>query len=169
MDLRNPQGHYLLKPLFYEQSTPEMRKSFTPLYTFKEHDHVGQEGNVYKSIYQIYMGCQDEYEAAIKIVGSLYHWDKLCDCTWFMNGFHTYMGLKDWREHKRRERESLALTQLIAQAEEGNVTAIRYLHTNELSKKTKKRGPKGNATRDTHEEELKDNIAIFTSRKRGND
>ena len=172
MDLRAPTGQYLLKPLFWETSTIASRKKFTPLYTLKEHDHEDSEGNVYKSAYQIYMNCVDEDEAAIKLLGSRYHWDKLKGCKWFLEGIHvdnakTTMGLEDWRKHKQSEIESDTLSKLWSQASDGNLQAIKYLHQHFAKPANKKRGPKQHATKNVAEDELADNIKMFASRNRG--
>lgn len=172
MDLRAPTGQYLLKPLFWETSTPTSRKKFTPLYTMKEHDHVDAEGTEYKSAYQIYMECVDEDEAAIKLLGSRYHWDKLKNCKWFQDGImvdgaKTTMGLEDWRKHKQADIESNTLGKLWAQAGDGNLQAIKYLHQHYAKKPTAKRGPKHHPTKNAAEDELADNIAMFANRDRG--
>lgn len=172
MDLRAPTGQYLLKPLFWETSTVKARKTFTPLYTLKEYDHTDSEGNTYKSAYQVYMSSQDEHEAAIRLVGSLYHWDKLCACKWFMdgvelNGHKTTMGLKDWRKHKEMKRESETLSKLLAEAEDGNFQAQKYLHQQYVKQAPKaKRGPKEHTTKNHAEDELADNISQFINRER---
>ena len=66
-----------------------------PLYTMRDRDHKG-----YISAYQIYMHSTDETEAALKLVGSLKHWRKLCDLDWFVNGHKQrgFEGLNQWRE-----------------------------------------------------------------------
>jgi len=171
MNLKSENGQYLLRPLFWETSTPSSRLKFQPLYTFKEDDYTDSEGNVYRSLYQIYMACDSEYDVAMETVNSLYHWDKLCATKWFMEGFDKdgkviTMGLKDWREHKRREEESLALAQIKKQAKSGNLTAQKYLHQG-VTPKAKKVGPKPHGTKGTADDELDSNIAQFLNRQRG--
>jgi hypothetical protein len=138
----------------------------------KEHDHEDGDGNVYKSAYQIYMTCVDEDEAAVKLLGSRYHWDKLSACKWFLDGIEvdgkkTTMGLEDWRKHKQSETESDTLSKLLAQAADGNLQAIKYLHQHFASKQPKKRGPKFHNTKNVADDELADNIQQFANRKRG--
>lgn len=173
MDLRAPTGQYILKPLFWETSTPKSRETFTPLYTLKEYDHEDGHGNVYKSAYQIYMKALDETDAAKQLVGSLYHWDKLKGCKWFMEGYHinkqkNTMGLEDWRKHKEAERESEALRKLLAEAEDGNFQAQKYIHQQYAKQAPKqKRGPKEHNTKNLADDELADNIAQFMQKERG--
>lgn len=172
MNLKSSNGQYLLKPLFWETSTKSSREKFKPLYTLKEDDYVDSEGNEYKSVYKIYMSCTDEYEAANKIVGSMYHWEKLCATKWFMEGASSdtgvklTMGLDDWRRHKIAEEESTAKAGLLKLAESGNVTALKYLHEHTVPKK--KRGKKEHDTRNTADDELSSNIAQFQARDRSN-
>jgi hypothetical protein len=172
MDLRASTGQYLLKPLFWETSTPTSREKFTPLYTLKEYDHEDGEGNIYKSAYQIYMKAQDETDAAKQLVGSLYHWDKLKNCKWFLEGYHlngkkTTMGLEDWRKHKEALRESEALGKILAEAEDGNFQAQKYLHQQYVKQAPKqKRGPKEHPVKNLAEDELADNISQFMKRER---
>ena len=81
-----------------------------------------------KSLYKMYMESVDEYDCAMKALGSMAHWRKLTDCEWFMKH------LRDWRLDMKARDESLAKAQLQAQAEEGNVTAQKALF--ESAKKT---------------------------------
>jgi len=81
------------------------------------------------SAYRIFMSSVDEYEAALKIVGSLKHWRKLCECTWFMEGDkpRNFDGLIQWREDMRLRDASLAKRQLVASAKEGDASSSRKL------------------------------------------
>ena len=42
---------------------------------------VDKAGTV--SMYQLYMQCPTEYDAALILLGSMKHWKRLCECTWF--------------------------------------------------------------------------------------
>lgn len=91
------------------------------------------DNKIYPSAYQIYMDSVNEYDAAMKLVGSMDHWNKLCDCTWFMNGITQNgnlicRGLKHWREDRELKREAEALRALEVARDNGNVQAARYLH-----------------------------------------
>jgi hypothetical protein len=80
-----------------------------------------------KSLYQMYMASVDEFDCAMKALGSMAHWRKLTSCEWFMKH------LRDWRLDMKARDESLAKQQLQMQAEDGNVTAQKTLF--ESSKK----------------------------------
>lgn len=129
--------------LFYEfrhQTTSTVK----PPYTLKEHDW---EGSV--SMYQLYMQYDTEYEAAIAILGSWSHWNKLCERSWFTKH-------KDkWDAEKQVKIKAMAEQQLIRAAEEGNVPAARYLHEGKKPQPARKRGRPTNhekPARDTSEE-----------------
>jgi hypothetical protein len=74
-----------------------------------------------KSLYKMYMESVDEYDCAMKALGSMAHWRKLTDCEWFMKH------LRDWREDMKARDESLAKQQLQLEAENGNVSAQKAL------------------------------------------
>jgi len=122
--LYTDQGTFCTQLIFWEMGTPAQRKKYPPLYTMKQEEHKGLP-----SAYAIYMSCVDEYEAAIKLVGNLKNWAKLCESSWFMDGFsvHGHQGLATWREHMKLRDSSLAKSLLIEQTKEGNTTAARAL------------------------------------------
>lgn len=80
-------------------------------------------------MYEEYMKCDTEYEAAVHLLGSWPHWLKLCEATWF----------KPYRDTWEKEREtkeiSIGKKVLIEEAENGNVTAARTLHGQGAPKK----------------------------------
>lgn len=96
----------------------------TAMYTLREFEYNG-----YPSAYLIYMNSADEYEAAMKLVGSMRHWEKLCGSKWFMEGkgVATHRGLEAWRLDMVLRDQSNAKRLLIEQAEQGSVTAQRIL------------------------------------------
>ena len=107
------------KALFYEhrhQTTVEMDAP----YCLKANDHEFK-GVVYKSMYLIYMSCDSEYEAAIKLLGNYQHWTKLKRCTWFL----PYV--EEWNAELRLRESALARAKLVMLTEAGNVTAARTL------------------------------------------
>ena len=97
-------------------------------YTLKNED-IEYNGKQKVSAYQVYMHSVDEYDAAIKLVGSMKHWRKLCALKWFMEGIpeHSFEGLESWRDDMRLRDESLAKRQLIEAAQAGNVAAQKLL------------------------------------------
>lgn len=97
-------------------------------YTLKNED-VEYNGKQKVSAYQVYMHAIDEYDAAIKLVGSMKHWRKLCGLKWFIEGIpeHSFEGLDSWREDMRLRDESRAKKQLMDSAMSGNVAAQKVL------------------------------------------
>ena len=80
-----------------------------------------QEVSGYTSAYQVYMHSVDEYDAAMKLVGSLHHWMELCQKKWFMEV------LLQWREHMVLRDFSLAKGITMAEAKAGDGAAARKL------------------------------------------
>lgn len=102
-----------------------------PLYTMRELPY-----RELPSAYLIYMYSDSEYEAAMKLVGSWNHWQRLCEIKPFMEGPRankhfantwSWTGLTDWRIEKETREKSLAYNQLKTSAEEGNVQAQKLL------------------------------------------
>jgi hypothetical protein len=126
-------------------------------YTLKHESH----GN-FKSVYEIYMESTDEYEAAIKIVNNMVHWEKLCGLDWFMNGIpeKNIRGLKDWREDMKHRDASLAKRQLIEQTKTGNTTAARALY--DMATK----GSKGRPEKKTTKQDKSSVTELFKGAKR---
>lgn len=77
--------------LFVEVSADTNRD---PIFTMKDHRTKGMI-----SAYEVFMDCVDEGDAAMKLVGCMGHWRKLCRCDWFMNGDveRGFEGLNQWR------------------------------------------------------------------------
>ena len=75
------------------------------------------------------MNSIDETDAAIKIVGSLKNWRKLCKLKWFMNGDVTisFDGILNWRLDMAARDITLAKRILLESAKKGNVTAAKRL------------------------------------------
>lgn len=107
------------KALFYEHRHVTTVKELAP-YCLKANDHK-YKGKVYKSMYLIYMSCDSEYEAAIKLLGNYQHWTKLRRCTWFL----PYV--EEWNAELILREAALAKSKLVTLTEAGNVTAARTL------------------------------------------
>lgn len=125
-------NRFMSRGIFWELSTPDRREQFPPLYTLKVEPHNGLP-----SMYQIYMGCVDEYEAAIKLVGNMKNWRNLCRSKWFMEGMIEYghEGLVNWRADMEARDKSLAKMQLLEAAERGSVQAMNKMYN--IGEKTK--------------------------------
>lgn len=124
-----PEGEFVgeisLKPhmtsgLFIETCQPKTREAFEPLYSLTAYEKEDKP-----SAYQIYMHSIDEYDAAIKLVGSLQHWRKLTESKWFMEGIpkKKFDGLVKWREDMLMRDASTAKRILMNAASVNNDTA----------------------------------------------
>ncbi len=105
-------GHYLTQGLFYEFRF-QTNSEYMP-FTLKERDYKG-----YLSAYKIYMSCETEYEAALKILNSWKHWEFLCESPWFAKE------LAKWREERDIRDAANAKCILMEEASNGNVTAAK--------------------------------------------
>jgi TPR repeat protein len=121
-DIKGDNGIMSTKALFVEYGNPDAP------YTFKNYHHE-RDGKQYYSMYLVYMNCVDEYEAAMRIVGSQKHWRKLLGIKWFVEGIDLFSheGLEQWREDMRARDESRAKELLHKAAEAGNVNAASKL------------------------------------------
>ncbi len=107
------------KALFFENRHNTTVTTPAP-YCLKANDHKFK-GVVYRSMYLIYMSCDSEYEAAIKLLGNYQHWTKLKRCTWFL----PYV--EEWNAELVLRESALAKSKLVTLTEAGNVTAARTL------------------------------------------
>lgn len=107
------------KALFFEHRFQTTVTDDAP-YCLKSNDHEFK-GVVYRSMYLIYMSCDSEYEAAIKLLGNFQHWQKLKRCTWFL----PYV--EEWNAELALRESALAKSKLVTLTENGNVTAARTL------------------------------------------
>ena len=107
------------KALFQEYRHQTTVKVNAP-YCLKANDHE-YKGTIYKSMYLIYMSCDSEYEAAIKLLGNYRHWTKLKRCNWFLPH------VEEWNAELVLRESALAKSKLVKLTEAGNVTAARTL------------------------------------------
>lgn len=143
--LKNASGRRLTQGLFYEFGNPDAP------YTLKDSDFVAANGNTYRSMYDVYMSSTDEYEAAIRSVGSMGHWRMLTSQKWFMEGTSevpSFEGLTRWRLDMAARDRSLAKQQLMQEAQNGSVTAQKELYQSsgkqlKSPEKTSKKGSQG--------------------------
>jgi hypothetical protein len=91
-------------------------------YTLKPYDWINN-GNLHKSMYLIYMECDSEYEAAMRLLGSWPHWCRLRKLEWFREE------LDKWNAELQLREQAIAKSKLLALTEAGNVTAARTLLT----------------------------------------
>ncbi len=128
------------KALFFENRFQTTVTEPAP-YCLKSNDHEF-DGVVYRSMYLIYMSCDSEYEAAIKLLGNFQHWTKLKRCTWFL----PYV--EEWNAEIVLREAALAKSKLVTLTQNGNVTAARtLLNTKKVAGAGKPQG-KGKRTTD---------------------
>lgn len=130
--LLDSRGARKTETLFVESISNRAKDSgYEPLYALREHCK-GEK----PSAYQIYMASVDETDAALKLVGSMAHWRRLCGLKWFMEGSEVmgHEGLIQWRKDMQARDASRAKRQLMESAAAGNVSAQRELY-NQATKK----------------------------------
>lgn len=132
--LKDVMGRYRTN-VFYEFNKSR-HDDYPPLYTMREDEWLGLP-----SAYKIFMLSESEYEAAIKLVGSWNHWQRLLKCKPFTDGVDDggqWVGLNAWREEKKIREKAWALNQLKISAQGGSVSAQKILF--EADKVAGKRG-----------------------------
>lgn len=121
--LFDARGHRRTGSLFSETTQDKNRH---PVLTLKDYDNNGM-----LSAYQLYMTSADEYDAAMKMVGSMTHWRKLMSSSWFMTGDpdKNFTGLESWRKDMQARDASTAKKLLLDKVKEGDRQAAQYLMT----------------------------------------
>ena len=124
LQLRDSRNVRKTETLFEETITKSSRERYEPLYSLKEQEKRGKP-----SAYKIYINSTDETEAALKLVGSLAHWRRLCGLQWFFLGDEAmqHEGLVQWRKDMEARDRMVAKKQLQKMAEEGSVPAAKKL------------------------------------------
>lgn len=151
-DFIDARGALKTELLFEETIKSDRLENYTPLYTLREED------TTLPSAYKIYMSSTDEYEAAMKLLGSTRHWRRLCGLKWFMEGIPEkgFDGIRSWRKDMELRDKSRAKRQLMDAAEAGVVSAQRAIYLSETQ--AKKRLTKAEQKIDKTEQDRMDNI-----------
>lgn len=151
-DYYDRRGALKTELLFQETIKPDRLENYSPMFTLKEND------TDLPSAYRIYMGSTDEYEAAMKLLGSMRHWRRLCGLKWFMDGIPMsgFDGLLSWRKDMELRDKSRSKKQLMEAAEAGVVSAQRALFLTDTT--TKRKLTKAESKIDKTEKERLDNI-----------
>lgn len=120
--LKDPRGVQRTETLFH--GINRLEHKYPSLYSLTEEEKRGLP-----SAYYIYMNSVDETEAALKLVGTIKHWRKLCNLKWFMNGEMRFgfEGILKWREDMAMRDISLAKEVLMTNAKKGDTAAARKL------------------------------------------
>lgn len=121
--LFDARGHRRTGSLFIETSQDKNRD---PVLSLRDYDVNGLP-----SAYNLYMESADEYDAAIKLVGTMTHWRKLMSCSWFMNGDpdKNFTGLESWRRDMQARDASTAKRVLMEKVADGDRQAAQFLLT----------------------------------------
>lgn len=133
--LKGSNGVYLTQGLFYEYNNPEAP------YTLRPDDYTSRKGNTYKSFARVYRESVDEYDAAMDLLGSWQHWQKLCKESWFLTGEvngSTFTGLNHWREEKDKANESAAKRVLLDAIADGDTQSAWKLYDKVTKKEMQK-------------------------------
>lgn len=159
-DLKDVRGAHRTESLFVDVIQYSSKKTYTPIYTLRDYDWKD-----YPSAYLIYITSIDEREAALKLVGSMSHWRKLCSLNWFMEGRvdRQFDGLTMWRSDMA-DRDSLkAKKTLLSQCKMGSIPAARALE--QMSKGDKKRTKVKTKTRDL--DTIDSTVVSFLNKQKG--
>ena len=153
MDFKDRRGVSKTESLFHETIQPNVRKNYTPIYSLRDYDNKG-----FPSAYNIYMTSIDERDAALKLVGSMSHWRKLCSLNWFMVGRTEvqFEGLIQWRLDMAARDATEARRVLQDQMKDNNVTAARAVLA-----ETKKVKPSASAKSKSSTSDSDSNITNF--------
>lgn len=121
---KSSSGQYLLKPIFFEFSSPDSREAVK--YTLKDDDHEF-DGIVYPSLRKLYVASRDltEYEFAKTHLGGWPHWTRLRECNWFKDYY------RDWREELEVSLAATALKNIYLKAvdpdDKDSLSAAKFL------------------------------------------
>ena len=111
--LRDTKGRLKTQSLFFEY---RHRNTGNEIYNLKDYDLNGCI-----SMYKIYMEEPTEYHAAMRLLGSWLHWNRLCETAWFR------LFLDVWRKERAERDEALGYASLLDSARDGNVAASRVI------------------------------------------
>ena len=151
--LKDSMGRY--RTNIFHEFNKTRHEEYPPLYTMREDSHSGLP-----SAYQIYMASDSEYEAAMKLVGSWNHWNRLLKSRPFMEGPEegaTWVGLTEWRKEKQIKDKATAYNQLKISAAGGNVPAQKLLFEGDKSA-----GQRGRPSKEQIERAAKEEAALST-------
>ena len=150
--------------LFWENrcTSKTEQRGMKPIYNLSTRDHNGT-----LSMYHIYMQCLTEYEAALVLLGSLSHWNRLCERNWFRPH------IEAWRAEMAIRDEAIGRAAMISGAANGNYAAGKALvsHTKVQAqrgrpKKVENKNPVGRVPSSTTAEIL-ERAALITGEIKG--
>lgn len=124
--MKDEQGRWLTRALFFETALPVMRAKFDCPYTLKEDDYTDAAGNHYKSLRKIYLSLNDPtgYLLATEELGSWSRWNAISKAAFFKPH------LKNWQEELEIKILATGFAGMIAEATGGgrsSATASKWL------------------------------------------
>lgn len=137
--LKDPRGVMRTRSLFRETFDYKTAKQvLEPIYTLFDDTKNGLP-----SVWRIYMEAPTEYDAAMRIVGGMRHWEALCKTRWFTApllkdvNYNHITGLYKWREFKEQKDDAAVRAILLELAKSGNVSAAKALLAPKPERKVK--------------------------------
>ena len=124
-------GRRKIGSLFFETIRPAQFKKYPPVYTLQETDAWVPTWDIWvPSAKLIYILSDSEYEAAMKLVDSIEHWEMLIANDWFIHGIdkdYRWTGVGQWRQEQQARKQSVGESALLKMAQDGNVAAAKAL------------------------------------------
>lgn len=121
--VRTPLGHYRTESLFLEQWRPI--DSARPVYTLQRDDREDPRvpGSILPSFQRRYieLGDPSSYKAALDLLGSWQHWQKLAKTPWFQPH------LRLWNEEIVAQMKSKGVETFVRSADRGDLKAAEWL------------------------------------------
>ena len=130
-----PDEYHMKTQMMFFEWRHQSQSDLPPIFTWKRQDWE-LDGVTYKSMYLMYMQCSSEYEAAMVILGSWAHWQKLLKCKWFAEV------VEDWREEMKLRDEAIAKDAIRYKAEGGDIPAAKALLAEARGEKPSRGRPK---------------------------
>lgn len=111
--------------LFWEKrhESRTLERGKKPLFNMSMRDHDDT-----LSFPQLYFQCDSDYEAAMVILGSFEHWQRLCEAKWFAEK------LVKWKEEKAQRDIAHGRAKIKELANSGNLAACKFLASGGLNK-----------------------------------
>lgn len=130
-DVKSSSGRRKTQSLFLETIQKAQHEKYPAVYTLCEKEQWDYRHNIWlPSAKQVYIQSNSEYEAAIKLVGSIEHWNMLLNNDWFVDGIdgeYQWTSLSQWKQEQDMRKISLAESVLISQAMQGDTNAAKFI------------------------------------------
>jgi hypothetical protein len=153
INMRDAKGAYRTRTLFKELNN---NKDYTPMFTMSSEDKNGLI-----SARKIFVNLDSEYQAAIELVGSLEHWNKLLTVKDFVDGVEGkgWEGLNAWRKEKFSRMKAAQMDNLIMLANDGNGSAAKTVYIN-IEKEEALLFPKNKNVDDDADDDVEDETML---------